>query len=110
MQPTNRELSRKTYSTLRQEKTPHTEWAIDIIKAKEGAQYIAAVVDVSNRKIISKSTSKKPDYQLVTEAITAALQHQKDLDNLLLHTDRSPLFTSKEFRSFLVSHGIATRY
>lgn len=83
-------------------------WAGDItyVATCEGWIYLAVVLDLYSRKVIGWSMSKSMTTQLVTDALTMAIQRRTVLPGLLFHSDRGSQYASHEFQWLLKSQNI----
>lgn len=82
---------------------PNQVWVSDItyIKTRLGWYYLACVMDLYNREIISYATSKHIDTELVKEAITNAIAKNPDSKGCILHSDRGSQYASQGVKNIL---------
>ena len=79
---------------------PNTHWVGDItyIRTHQGWSYLAAVLDLSSKKIVGYALSKKPNAQLAKDALSDALRKQTpNTRELLFHSDQGVQYLAKSF-------------
>ena len=83
-------------------------WASDItfIPTSEGWLYVAAVMNVANRKIIGMSMSRQLTQKLTTSALEDAVARQRPSEGLIHHSDQGRQYASHAYRALLARHGI----
>ena len=77
------------------------KWAMDITYIKtinDGWCYLASIIDLFSKKIISSKFSKVMDTNLV---ISTLIEATKNYKGVILHSDLGSQFTSDEFESIL---------
>ncbi len=69
---------------------PNQKWAGDItyLRTNEGWLYLAVVIDLWSRAVISWSMSSRMTAQLTCDALQMALWRRKQPGNVIVHTDR----------------------
>ena len=85
------------------------KWVADItyVPTDEGWLYLAAVLDCFSRKLVGWSMADHMQVDLVSDALTMALQHrQPDGPKLLHHSDRGVQYASDDYQRLLTQHGI----
>jgi len=87
---------------------PHQLWGADItsIETQEGWLYLAAILDLSRRKILGWAMSERIDTGLVLKALAMALRHRCPPANWLFHSDRGVQYASGDFRQALGEAGL----
>jgi len=87
---------------------PNRRWVADFtyIWTAEGWLYVAVVLDLFSRRIVSWSMSASMTAQLVIDALTMALWRRGRPDTLLHHSDRGSQYTSEAFQRLLADHGV----
>ena len=87
---------------------PNQLWVADItyIETREGWLYLAAILDLSSRKIVGWAMSERIDTALVSKALGMALRHRQPPANLLLHSDRGVQYASGDYRQALKAAGL----
>ena len=83
-------------------------WASDItfIPTRMGWMYVAAVMDVSSRKIIGLSIRNRLTQELTTDALKQAVKRERPGKGLIHHSDRGKQYASYEYRDLLKRYGI----
>jgi len=87
---------------------PNQVWVSDItyIATAQGWLYLAAVMDLSSRKIVGWATADHLKTSLVQDALKRALNHRRPPAGLLHHSDRGCQYASADYRQLLQSHCI----
>ncbi len=69
---------------------PNQSWVSDItfVRTGEGWLYLAAILDLASRRIVSWSMSERINAELVCQALRSACWQRKPPPGLLLHSDR----------------------
>jgi len=85
---------------------PNKTWTGDItyIWTRRGWIYLAVVEDLFNREIVGWSMRKRITKDIVTEALTMAIQRKRPQKGLIFHSDRGSQYASHEFRKLLEKH------
>ena len=88
---------------------PDQKWAVDItyIPTGEGWLYLAGVIDLCSRKIVGWSMADHMRTDLVSDALSMALQQRRPGTGLLHHSDRGVQYASDDYQQLLARHGIA---
>jgi transposase InsO family protein len=83
-------------------------WASDItfVPTSEGWLYVAAVMNVANRRIIGMSMSRQLTQKLTTSALEDAVARQKPSEGLIHHSDQGRQYASHAYRALLAQHGM----
>jgi transposase InsO family protein len=83
-------------------------WLADItyIPTAEGWLYLAAVMDLFNRKIVGWAMCDHMQVELASSALTMAIQQQKPEAGLIHHSDRGVQYASHDYRAVLASANI----
>ncbi len=87
-------------------------WLSDItyIWTEEGWMYLAAVLDLSSRKVVGWSLAKRMTTDLVVNALQMAIAHESlsdaQLQQLMIHSDRGSQYASEAYQEQLTSRGI----
>ena len=81
---------------------PNQIWVADItdIETAEGWLYLAALLDLSSRKIVGWAMRERSDTALVIHALAMALHHRRPPAQLLCHSDRGVQYASAAMESF----------
>ena len=87
---------------------PNTHWAGDItyIRTGQGWLYLAVVVELFSRKVISWAFSDKPNSELTTRALRLAMNKRDPIENELFHSDQGAQYTSESFHRCLREQGV----
>lgn len=86
----------------------NTHWSGDItyIRTGQGWLYLAVIVDLCSRKIISWAFSDKPNTELTTRAIRLAVNKREPMTGIIFHSDQGAQYTSESFQTCLRELGI----
>jgi putative transposase len=88
---------------------PNRKWLADItyVPTDQGWLYVAAVLDTFSRKIVGWSMAEHMKTDLVTGALTMALEHRRPAGaKLLHHSDRGSQYASDDYQRLLERHGM----
>lgn len=87
---------------------PNKIWVGDVtfIATRKGWLYLAVLLDLYSRKIISWSTSTQIDTQLVLSTLDAAIKKRRPDSQVLHHTDRGSVYSCDEYMAKLRSNNI----
>jgi len=83
-------------------------WVSDttFIATREGWLYLAVILDLYSRMVIGCSMSNKNDTQLVEDALTMAIWRHKDVNGVIVHSDRGSTYASTKYRDQLINHAL----
>ena len=83
-------------------------WSGDItyLQSREGWLYLAVVIDLASRRVISWSMDSRIDRALVIRAMRAAIKDRRPDAGRIFHSDRGSQYASHEFREVLRANGI----
>ena len=86
----------------------NTYWTGDItyIRTNQGWLYLAIVLDLYSRRIVSWAFSNQPNGELSVRAINLAVQLRQPKQPVLFHTDQGVQYSSDVFRRALAKHNI----
>lgn len=86
----------------------NTHWSGDITYIRTGQSwlYLAVIVDLCSRKIISWAFSNKPNSELTTRAIRLAVNKRRPNVSVIFHSDQGAQYTSETFQQCLRELGI----
>ncbi|WP_157071718.1 IS3 family transposase [Steroidobacter denitrificans] len=78
-------------------------WVADItfVATGEGWLYLAAVMDLSSRRIVGCSMSDRINADLVCSALRSAYWRRKPAGDLIMHTDRGSPYASDRYRNMI---------
>jgi len=88
----------------------NTHWTGDItyIRTNQGWLYLAIVLDLYSRHVVSWAFSNQPNSELSIRAVNLAVQLRQPQQSVLLHTDQGVQCSSDAFRQALIQHNITT--
>ena len=88
--------------------TPDSVWVTDItcIKTSEGFAYLAVVIGLCSRKVLSWSMQSRQTTYLVLQALLMAVWRRKPTTMVLIRSDQGAQFTSIDWASFLKQHNL----
>jgi len=83
-------------------------WSGDItyIRTQQGWLYLAVIMDLCSRKVISWAFSDKPNSELTTRALRLAVNKRQPTDGVLFHSDQGVQYTCEAFQHSLKKHGL----
>lgn len=86
----------------------NTHWTGDItyIRTNQGWLYLAIVLDLYSRRVVSWAFSNQPNSELSVRAINLAVQLRQPQQPVLFHTDQGVQYSSDAFQQALVKHNI----
>ena len=86
----------------------NTHWTVDItyIRTNQGWLYLAIVLDLYSRRVVSWAFSNQPNSELSVRAINLAVQLRQPQQAVLFHTDQGVQYSSDAFRQALTQHNI----
>ena len=86
----------------------NTHWTGDItyVRTGQGWLYLAIVLDLYSRRVVSWAFSNQPNSELSIRAINLAVQLRKPQQSVLFHTDQGVQYSSDAFREALTQHNI----
>jgi len=87
---------------------PNRKWVTDITTFQVGGEklHLSAILDLYNNEIIAYEMSKNTETLLVIKTVYQAVQKEKDVQNVILHSDRGTQYTSKLYQDTLDAYGI----
>ena len=85
-------------------------WVADItyIHTGEGWLYLAAILDLGNRKVVGWSASSRMTRQLAIDALDMALGRHTPSNGLIHHSDRGSQYASNDYQKILRARGIVS--
>jgi len=89
---------------------PNQVWVADItyIHTDEGWLYLAAVVDLFNRKVVGWAMDSTMTKELVASALKQAIGRHNPPTGIIHHSDRGTQYASYEYQVLLREHGFIT--
>ena len=87
---------------------PNKIWVTDItyLIFKGKRAYLSTILDLYDRKVVAYQISKRNDNKLVIDTLNEAIQIQKDVTGLIIHSDQGYQYTSYEYKAVCESNGI----
>lgn len=87
---------------------PNLAWCGDItyIKTWDGWAYLATVIDLHSRALVGWALDTHMRTELVTDALTMAINRRKPAGEIIFHSDRGTQYTSKEMVAYCVDNNI----
>jgi transposase InsO family protein len=84
------------------------KWVADItyVPTNQGWLYLAAVLDCFSRKIVGWAMADHLQTDLVSDALTMALERRRPAKGLLHHSDRGVQYASEDYQQLLSRHGM----
>jgi transposase InsO family protein len=79
---------------------------ITYIHTQQGWLYLAVVIGLYSRQVVSWSMAERMKTKLVNDALIMAIWKRKPAKGLLWHTDRGSQYASDSHRKLLKQHGI----
>ena len=82
-------------------------WVSDItfIWTREGWLYLAAILDVFNRRIVGWSMDDRLSHEVLADALRKAVRQRRPEAGVLFHSDRGTQYTSYAFRDLMEQYG-----
>lgn len=98
-------------NTLNRQFNPETlnrYWSGDItyIRTQQGWLYLAVIMDLCSRRVVSWAFSDKPNSELTQRALRLAVQKRQAHEGTVFHSDQGCQYTSESFQCALKEHGI----
>ena len=83
-------------------------WCTDITYLIFGNKraYLSTIIDLYDRHVVSYCISKRNDIELVINTLNKALDIEKDVHGLIIHSDQGFQYTSFEYKSICKFNGI----
>ena len=84
-------------------------WCTDITYLIWGNKraYLSTIIDLYDRHVVAYQISKSNDIKIVTDTLNKALEKEKDVYGLILHSDQGFQYTSHEYKAICASRGIS---
>ena len=84
-------------------------WCTDITYLIWGNKraYLSTIIDLYDRHVVAYQISKNNNIKLVTDTLNEALEIEKDVYGLILHSDQGFQYTSHEYKVICASKGIS---
>lgn len=89
-------------------KSPNKVWVRDItyIRTKEGWMYLATIIDLYSRRVVSWKLDKQLGSDLVLGTLKRALEERRVTKGLIFHSDQGIQYASSQFKKLLNKNGI----
>ena len=86
----------------------NTYWSGDItyIRTSQGWLYLAIVMDLYSRKVISWAFSDKPNSELTTRALRLAVNKRNLSQSVVFHSDQGGQYTSDAYQQCMTEHNV----
>ena len=68
--------------------------------------YLSTIIDLYDRHVVAYKISKHNDIKLVMDTLNEALDKEKDVHGLIIHSDQGFQYTSYEYKAICESNGI----
>lgn len=83
-------------------------WDTDVtyLIYRESRAYLSTIIDLYDRHVVAYKISKHNDNKLVMDTLNEALIKEKDVHELILHSDQGFQYTSYEYKAICESNGI----
>jgi transposase InsO family protein len=87
---------------------PNQSWVTDItyLWTREGWLYLAVMLDLFSRRVVSWATSATIDRHLALAALQTAVRTRRPDAGLVHHSDRGSTYASGDYRAALDTHAI----
>ena len=83
-------------------------WDTDItyLIFKASRAYLSTIIDLYDRHVVAYKISKTNDNNLVMDTLNDAINKEKDVHGLIIHSDQEFQYTSYEYKAICESNGI----
>ncbi len=83
-------------------------WDTDItyLIFKGSRAYLSTIIDLYDRHVVAYRISKTNDNNLVMDTLNDAINKEKDVNGLIIHSDQGFQYTSYEYKAICESNGI----
>jgi putative transposase len=87
---------------------PNEKWLADItyIRTREGWLYLAAVLDLFNRKIVGWAMADQMTSELTKRALRMAIRERRPGQGLIHHSDQGSQYTDSSYQALLKEHQV----
>ena len=87
---------------------PNKVWDTDVtyLIFKGTRAYLSTIIDLYDRHVVAYKISRHNDNKLVIDTLNEAIAKEKDVHELILHSDQGFQYTSNEYKSICESNGI----
>ena len=83
-------------------------WCTDITYLIWGNKraYLSTIIDLYDRRVVAYQISKRNDLKIVVDTLNKALEKEKNVQGLIIHSDQGFQYTSFEYKAICISNGI----
>ncbi|WP_100217614.1 IS3 family transposase [Virgibacillus halodenitrificans] len=87
---------------------PNQKWVTDVTEFRLFGEkfYFSPVLDLFNGEILTFTLQSRPTFDLVEKMLNQALEHKKENDNLLIHSDQGWHYRMPQYREILEQNKI----
>ena len=87
---------------------PNRIWSSDItyIRTRQGWVYLAVILDLHSRCVVGWELGARLTAELLTSALTRALEKRMITPGLILHSDRGSQYTCERVQTMIEQHGL----
>ena len=87
---------------------PNKVWDTDVtyLIFKGTRAYLSTIIDLYDRHVVAYKISRHNDNKLVIDTLNEAIAKEKDVRELILHSDQGFQYTSNEYKAICESNGI----
>jgi putative transposase len=87
---------------------PNEKWVTDITTFSIGEEklHLSAILDLYNNEIVACEMARNTETIFVIKTVYQAIQKKKDVQGVILHSDRGTQYTSKLYQDTLESYEI----
>ena len=97
-------LLKRNFKTDALNKVWDTDVTYLIFKGKR--LYLSTIIDLYDRHVVSYKISKFNDINLVMSTLNNAIENEKDVHGLIIHSDQGFQYTSYQYKAVCESNGI----
>ena len=97
-------LLNRNFKTNALNKVWNTDITYLIFKASRA--YLSTIIDLYDRHVVAYKISKTNDNNLVMDTLNDAINKEKDVHGLIIHSDQEFQYTSYEYKAICESNGI----
>lgn len=90
-------------------KAKNQVWCTDITYLTFGNKraYLSTIIDLYDRRVVAYQISRFNDIPIVINTLNLALQKEKDVQGLIIHSDQGFQYTSFQYKAICASNGIS---
>ena len=83
-------------------------WCTDITYLIFGNKraYLSTIIDLYDRHVVAYQISNRNDIKIVIDTLNKALEKEKDVHGLIIHSDQGFQYTSHEYKVICASRGV----